>query len=80
MSAPWYATFTPKAAISALGPSTLPKPLSTMLAPWRAKALAMPRPMPLVDPVTRAVLFFNMRGTPLHYDDGQVYDLSPTPT
>ena len=30
------------------------------LAPWRASALAMPNPMPLVDPVTRAVLFFNM--------------------
>ena len=37
-----------------------PKPFSTMSAPWPASALAMPRPMPLVDPVTIATLPFNM--------------------
>src|ERR1035437_8988885 len=31
------------------------------LAPWAARALANPRPMPLVDPVTRAVLPFSMK-------------------
>ncbi len=33
-----------------------PKPLSTMLAPAAASSVAMPSPMPLVDPVTSAVL------------------------
>src|SRR6185312_767140 len=33
-----------------------PKPFSTMLAPWAASAWAMPRPMPLVEPVTTAHL------------------------
>ena len=64
MSAPWYATLTPSAAISALGPSASPKPFNTMLAPCLAKAFAMPRPMPLVDPVTSAVLPCNMLMTP----------------
>src|SRR6218665_4082052 len=44
------------ASSSARAPSMSPKPLSTMFAPWRARALARPRPMPLVEPVTRAVL------------------------
>lgn len=43
---------------SALAPSTSPKPLSMMLAPWLARALAMPRPMPLVEPVTRGGFVF----------------------
>src|ERR1051325_10404565 len=37
-----------------------PKPLSTMLAPSAANRFAMPRPMPDVEPVTSAVLPFNM--------------------
>ena len=37
-----------------------PKPFSTILAPSAANASAMPRPMPLVDPVTRAVLPFSI--------------------
>ena len=36
--------------------SASPKPFSTTLAPARAKASAMPSPMPLVEPVTMAVL------------------------
>src|SRR6218665_76019 len=44
------------ASSSARAPSMSPKPLSTMFAPWRARALARPKPMPLVEPVTRAVL------------------------
>jgi hypothetical protein len=35
-----------------------------MLAPCLAKALAMPKPMPLVEPVTNAVLPCNMMSTP----------------
>ncbi|WP_455854871.1 hypothetical protein [Ensifer canadensis] len=34
----------------------MPKPFKTMLAPPLAKALAMARPMPLVEPVMTAVL------------------------
>jgi hypothetical protein len=33
-----------------------PKPFSTMFAPAAASSVAMPSPMPLVDPVTSAVL------------------------
>ena len=36
--------------------SGLPKPLSTIAAPCAASARAMPRPMPLVEPVTSATL------------------------
>src|SRR5690606_18953942 len=68
MSAPWYSTLTPSPAISAFGPSMSPKPFSTMLAPCCASALAMPRPMPLVDPVTSAVLFESMCELQFHYD------------
>ena len=64
MSAPWYATLTPKAAISALGPSASPKPFKTICAPCLANALAMPSPIPLVEPVTKAVLPCNMISTP----------------
>src|SRR4051794_22806197 len=39
-----------------------PKPLMTILAPWAAMARAMARPMPLVEPVTRAVLDFRDMG------------------
>ena len=60
MSAPWYSTFTPCAVICALGPSTSPKPFITMLAPCLASSMAMPSPMPLVEPVTRAVLPFSV--------------------
>src|SRR6218665_3882232 len=56
MSAPWSATCTPMATSSPRAPSMSPKPLSTMFGPWRAGALARPKPMPLVEPVTRAVL------------------------
>jgi hypothetical protein len=31
-----------------------------MFAPCRANASAMPSPIPLVEPVTKAVLFFSM--------------------
>src|SRR3546814_9973050 len=37
-----------------------PKPLRTMFAPAAASASAMPWPMPLVEPVTRAVFPFSM--------------------
>src|SRR6218665_927428 len=45
-----------------------------MSAPWRARASAMPSPMPLVEPVTSAVLPFNMgspwwRGDSIHYPE-----------
>src|SRR3546814_1562624 len=33
-----------------------------MSTPWQARAWAMPRPMPLVDPVTMATLPFNVDG------------------
>jgi hypothetical protein len=56
MSAPWYSARTPWAVIWARGPSWSPKPFITMLAPCLASSMAMPRPMPLVEPVTRAVL------------------------
>jgi hypothetical protein len=36
--------------------SASPNPLSTMFAPERANACAIPSPIPLVDPVTIAVL------------------------
>src|SRR5512145_2631209 len=42
-------------------PPPSPKPFSTRLTPWAARAWAMPRPMPLVEPVTMAVLPFSMR-------------------
>ncbi len=60
MSAPWYSTWTPCAAICDFGASTSPKPFITMWAPCLASSMAMPRPMPLVEPVTSAVLPFNM--------------------
>src|SRR5690242_18427457 len=37
-----------------------PNPFSTISAPCAASDLAMPRPMPLVDPVTTATFPFNM--------------------
>src|SRR6516225_1524599 len=37
-----------------------PKPLRVTLAPWAANALAMERPMPDVDPVTRPDFPFSM--------------------
>src|SRR5438067_5486210 len=37
-----------------------PKPFSTMLAPFAASVVAMPNPIPLVDPVTNAVRPLNM--------------------
>src|SRR5579862_7675010 len=40
--------------------SGLPKPLIITLAPWAASALAMARPIPLVDPVTTADLDFRL--------------------
>ena len=56
MSAPEYDTSTlNSAAISACArviSSALPKPLSTIRDPAPASARAMPRPMPLVEPVT----------------------------
>ena len=39
-----------------------------MLAPCLAKALAMPKPMPLVEPVTSAVLPFSMVVLRMNYD------------
>src|SRR6218665_1152900 len=44
------------AALYFIRSSMSAKPLSTMFAPGRARALARPKPMPLVEPVTRAVL------------------------
>ncbi|MGO7115045.1 hypothetical protein ACCS79_00865 [Rhizobium johnstonii] len=40
----------------ALISSAFPKPLMTMLSPVSAKAVAIARPMPLVEPVTTTVL------------------------
>ena len=60
MSAPWYDTLTPHSATARLAASYSPKPLSMM---WRHRGpddSATPRPMPLVEPVTRAVFPFNM--------------------
>src|SRR5690242_1173821 len=37
-----------------------PKPLSMIAQPSAASAVAMPKPMPLVDPVTTAALPFNI--------------------
>lgn len=42
-----------------------PKPFSTMSAPVRASAVAMPRPIPLVEPVTTATFPENMGELPL---------------
>ena len=64
MSAPWYSVFTPRfcnCASTARIASGSPKPLTTMLAPWAASASAMASPIPLVDPVTRAVFPFSMQ-------------------
>src|SRR5262249_7809175 len=47
-----------------------PKPFKMTLAPPCASVLAMPRPMPLVDPVTKAVLRF-MTHTPLECSIGR---------
>src|ERR1700679_283163 len=41
-----------------------PKPLMTTLQPSLAKALAIARPMPLVDPVTSATLPLSIRFSP----------------
>ena len=43
-----------------------PKPFNTRLAPSLAGSLAIPSPMPLVDPVTMATLSFNM-GIPFEW-------------
>jgi hypothetical protein len=65
MSADEYSTVTLYSAaiadrnFSICAPS--PKPLSMTLQPCAANARAMPRPMPLVDPVTMTDLPFNMR-------------------
>src|SRR3954449_10302240 len=45
--------------IASISPAS-PKPFSTRSAPSFASSVAMPRPMPLVDPVTMATLPFNM--------------------
>ena len=60
MSAPWYAARPGAPRSSARAPSTSPKPLSMTLAPRCASILAMPSPMPLVEPVTRAVFPVSM--------------------
>ncbi|EWS64926.1 hypothetical protein Y695_01826 [Hydrogenophaga sp. T4] len=58
-SAPLWCTFTPCSCDSSLRSCSMaalsPKPLSTMSHPAEASAVAIPRPIPLVDPVTRAV-------------------------
>src|SRR5450432_3356461 len=41
-----------------------PMPLIATLAPWLAKARAMARPMPLVEPVTRAFRLASDMATP----------------
>jgi hypothetical protein len=42
-----------------------PKPLGITFAPCAANALAMPSPMPLVEPVISAVFPFSMIDRPL---------------
>jgi hypothetical protein len=57
MSAPEYCTATPNSSASSTFvaeiSSGLPKPLSTTADPAAASARAMPRPIPLVEPVIR---------------------------
>jgi hypothetical protein len=43
--------------------SALPKPLSMTSAPCAANARAMPRPMPLVEPVTMADFWLSMKNS-----------------
>ena len=78
MSAPWYSTWMARwpAAwrTAAMGPSVSPKPLRTMLAPWAAKAWAIPKPMPLVEPVTKAVFPVSMMTLPLFDSSRMNYD------
>ena len=58
MSAPLYDAFTPNRCSSETRSVSIaaasPKPFSMIEAPSAASASAMPWPMPLVDPVTRA--------------------------
>src|SRR5471030_2666239 len=59
ISAPWCTAFTPCCSICAMAPwmtAESPKPFKTRFAPACASAVATPRPIPLVDPVTSAVL------------------------
>src|SRR3954464_8667326 len=67
MSAPSYTTCTPFFAARSFRSASIcaasPKPFNTILAPSTANRVAMPRPMPDVEPVTSAVLFFSM-GSP----------------
>ncbi|MNV04168.1 hypothetical protein D3C71_944590 [compost metagenome] len=67
-SAPSCATCTPNSASRLERMRSMscasPKPFSTMSAPCRASALAMPRPIPLVEPVTTAIFPFNMGEIP----------------
>jgi hypothetical protein len=37
-----------------------PKPLTLILAPYFVSAIAIPKPIPLVEPITKAVLPFNV--------------------
>src|SRR5688572_8723981 len=48
-----------------------PKPFSTRFAPSAARRVAMPRPMPEVEPVTRAVLPFSMTLSKLEAPDAR---------
>jgi hypothetical protein len=68
-SAPSCATRTPNSASSLERMRSIsaasPKPFSTMSAPCRASAVAMPRPIPLVEPVTTATFPLNMGELPL---------------
>jgi len=64
MSAPSYIVFTPcfcNCASAARIASGSPKPLDDDVGPWAASASAMASPIPLVDPVTRAVFPFSMQ-------------------
>ena len=51
---------------------TLPNPFKIMLDPASANALATPRPMPLVEPVTNAILLVNI----LFFIDVRIFNLS----
>jgi len=55
-SAPWWPTLWPCRPTSASAAEASPKPLRIRLAPASASFSAMPRPIPLVEPVTSAVL------------------------
>lgn len=59
-SAEWCSTRVPWAEIRLRAASTSPKPLSITSAPASASLHAIPRPMPLVEPVISAVLPFNI--------------------